>query len=93
MLNAGLRKFDPTKLSDEELYHLISELERRIVSFHISKSNQNYMASLKQALEELRNEQSKRRITSEEYKSGVVVETDPTMKDIPFKPWPNQTKK
>ena len=92
MLNAGLRKFDPTKLSDEELYHHISELERRIVSFHISKSNQNYMASLKQALEELRIEQSKRRITSE-HKSGVVIETDPTMKDIPFKPWPNQTKR
>jgi len=92
MLNAGLRNFDPTKLSDEDLYGRISELEHRIVSFHVSMKNQDYMNSLKQALEELKEEQS-RRFNKKDHKSGVVVETDPSMKDIPFKPWPNQVRK
>ncbi len=104
MLNSGLRNFDPSKLSEEELYNLIAELEHRIVSFHISMKNQEYMNSLKEALEELRLERKRRINTKEEKnqeknqeknedKSGVVIETDPLMKGIPFKPWPNQFKK
>jgi hypothetical protein len=92
MLNAGLRSFDPAKISDEDLYNRIAELERRIVSFHVSMKNQDYMNSLKQALEELKTEQGKR-FNKSEAKGGVAIETDPSMKDVPFKPWPNQVRK
>jgi hypothetical protein len=92
MLNAGIRGFDPAKLDEEELFNKISELEKRISVFYHSSKNQNYLNVLKQTLEELKIERQ-RRLTSKEYQSGVVIESDPMLKDVPFIPWPNQIKK
>jgi TolA-binding protein len=92
MLNAGIRGFDSSKLTEEELFNRISELEKRIASLHSSLKNQNYLEVLKQALEDLNLERQRRRAQTE-YKSGVVIETDPTAGDLPFIPWPNQIRK
>lgn len=82
-----IEKYD---LSDQELDALIQDLGQKLAKAKIlSMSSEAYLL-LQQQLVELNREQKRRYGLTTELESGVVIEADPEMKDIPFIPYPRK---
>lgn len=82
-----IEKYD---LTDQELDALIQDLGQKLAKAKIlSQSSEAYIL-LQQQLVELNREQKRRYGISYEAESGVVNETDPSMKDVPFIPYPQK---
>lgn len=77
---------DKYELSDKELDALIQDLGQKLARAKVLSYSSEAYILLKNQLSELNQEQKRRYGIMTEAESGVVIETDPDMADVPFVP-------
>lgn len=77
---------DKYDLTDQELDALIQDLSHKLAKAKVLSFSSEAFINLQQQLVELNHEQKRRYGIQTEGESGVAIEADPSMADIPFVP-------